>query len=60
MLNSEYVELLSKLVPTEMEMKTFEKFNKDSKSKKAQLLKEEKFLLEVGSKIRNSNSRHLS
>ena len=51
-LNSELVELLTKLIPTENEEKAMDKYNKefsDSKSLKVKpkLLSEEKFLLEV-------------
>ena len=51
-LNSELVELLTKLIPTENEEKAMDKYNKefsDSKSIKVKpkLLSEEKFLLEV-------------
>ena len=51
-LNSEYVELLTKLIPSENEEKAMDKYNKeysDAKPMKAKpkLLPEEKFLLEV-------------
>ena len=51
-LNSELVELLTKLIPTEKEEKAMDKYNKensDSQSVKTKpkLLAEEKFLLEV-------------
>ena len=56
-LNSEYVEILSKLVPSELEEKAMEKYNKQeaeansshkvNTKPKPKLLQEEKFLLEV-------------
>ena len=56
-LNSEYVELLTKLIPTELEEKAMAKYNKEeadtcstkqlNPKPKPKLLQEEKFLLEV-------------
>eukprot|EP00800_Vazella_pourtalesii_P022662 TRINITY_DN893_c0_g1_i9.p1 TRINITY_DN893_c0_g1~~TRINITY_DN893_c0_g1_i9.p1 ORF type:complete len:728 (-),score=213.54 TRINITY_DN893_c0_g1_i9:168-2351(-) len=59
-LNSEYVELLTKLIPSENEEKAMDKYNKeysDTKPMKAKpkLLPEEKFLLELHSVNRLSS-----